>query len=122
MGVQSNSLTHGSHPIWSPRPSYLDLISQNKKNTDKQKQEANSRAILIASVEDHEGVGFSKEVLLIQFVGTELHCGVILQTGGGGDSEKWERKKRQLLVLLLYTLCVWAKNLAPHKSEVLTES
>lgn len=41
-----------------------------------------SRAILVASVEDHEGVRLSEEVLFIQFVRTELHGRVILQTKG----------------------------------------
>lgn len=36
------------------------------------------RPIFIASEEHHEGVRFPKEVLLVQLVGTELHCGHIL--------------------------------------------
>lgn len=40
----------------------------------------NLRAILVASIEDHEGVRFSKEVFFIQFVSTELHGSIILQT------------------------------------------
>lgn len=38
-----------------------------------------SRPVLVASVEDHERVGLSKEVLLVQLVGTELHSGTVLQ-------------------------------------------
>lgn len=45
-------------------------------------QQQDSRAILVASVEDHEGVRLSKEVLFIQFVRTKLHGRVILQTEG----------------------------------------
>lgn len=56
-----------------------------------ERQKQDSRAILIASVKDHEGVRLSKEVLLIQFVGAELHGGVVLQTARqtrGQGSEK----------------------------------
>lgn len=38
----------------------------------------NLRSILIASVEYQEGVGLPKEILLVQLVGAELHCGYIL--------------------------------------------
>ena len=38
----------------------------------------NSRSILVASVEHQEGVRLPKEILLVQLVGTELHCGDIL--------------------------------------------
>lgn len=53
--------------------SVLLLYAQTKR-TNK-----NSRAILIASVEDHEGVRLSKKVLFIQFVSAELHCSTILR-------------------------------------------
>lgn len=33
----------------------------------------NSRAVLVAPVEDQEGVGFAKEILFVQLVSTELH-------------------------------------------------
>ena len=32
-----------------------------------------SRSIFVAAVEDKERVGFAKEILLVQFVATELH-------------------------------------------------
>lgn len=43
-----------------------------------QTRRKNLRAILIASVEDHEGVRLSKKVLFIQFVSAKLHCSTIL--------------------------------------------
>ena len=70
-------------PLKSTQPSYLALISPNEKPTEEERRDANSRAVLVASVEDHEGVRFPKEVLFIQFIGTKLHGGVILQTEGG---------------------------------------
>lgn len=42
-----------------------------------------SRPVLVAAVEDHEGVGFAKEILLVQLVGTELQCGYVLRWGRG---------------------------------------
>lgn len=69
--------------------SYLSLINQNEKPT-----ETNSRAILIASVEDHEGVWLSKEVFFIKFVGTELHGGVILQTEEKTKTQRNEKTKK----------------------------
>lgn len=58
-----------------------------------QKQERNSRAVLVASVEDHEGVWLSKEVLFIQLVGTKLHGGVILHTVEKEREKQWNEKK-----------------------------
>lgn len=45
----------------------------------KQNHIKHSRSVLVASVEDHERVRLAKEVLLVQFVGTELHSGAVLQ-------------------------------------------
>lgn len=42
---------------------------------------ANSRSVLIASVEHQEGVRLPKEILLVQLVCTELHRGDILVGG-----------------------------------------
>lgn len=42
-----------------------------------------SRPVFVAAVEDHEGVGFSKEILLIQFVGAELERGHVLGVQSG---------------------------------------
>lgn len=53
-----------------------------------QTRKKNLRAILIASVEDHEGVRLSKKVLFIQFVSAKLHCSTILQTNEHRQSEK----------------------------------
>lgn len=64
--------------------------------TKKQKEDTNSRAILVASVEDHEGVGFSKEVLFIQFVGTELHGSIILQKKRESQRNEKTKKYRTL--------------------------
>lgn len=36
-------------------------------------REGYSRAVLIAPVEDQEGVGFAEEILLVQLVPAELH-------------------------------------------------
>lgn len=89
-------------------PSCPSLISWNEKPT-----EMNSRAILVASVEDHEGVRLSKEVLFIQFVGTELHGGVILQTEEKTqESEKWKDKKsrghcKSMLLPLFASCCLF---------------
>lgn len=76
-------------------PYYLALVSQNEKPTEKQTQEIHSRAILVASVEDHEWVWLSKEVLFIQFVGTELHGSVILQPGGGGGGGRKSKRNEK---------------------------
>lgn len=38
------------------------------------------RAVLIAAVEDEEGVRLAKEVLFVQFVGTQLHGGDVLRS------------------------------------------
>lgn len=53
-----------------------------------QTRRKNLRAILIASVEDHEGVRLSKKVLFIQFVSAKLHCSTILRTNEHRQSEK----------------------------------
>lgn len=53
-----------------------------------QTRRKNSRAILIASVEDHEGVRLSKKVLFIQFVSAKLHCSTILRTNEHKQSKK----------------------------------
>lgn len=45
-----------------------------------------SRPVFVAAVEDHEGVRFSEEILLIQLVGAELECGHVLGGGIGGGS------------------------------------
>lgn len=58
-----------------------------KPRTEKQNPDVNSRAILVTSIEDHEGVWLSKEVLFIQFVGTELHGGIILQRKNHSESK-----------------------------------
>lgn len=47
-----------------------------------------SRSILVASVEDHERVRLAEEIFLVQFVGTELHSGAVLQ----GSMEMWGEK------------------------------
>lgn len=60
-------------------------------------RKTNSRAILITSVEDHEGVWLSKEVLFIQFVGTKLHGGVILQTKEEGSQRNGMMEKYRTL-------------------------
>lgn len=39
----------------------------------RRKGEGNSRAILIAPVEDQEGIGLAEEILFVQFVSAELH-------------------------------------------------
>lgn len=51
-------------------------------------QMRNLRAVLIASVEDHEGVRFPKKVLFIQFVSAELHCSTVLQTNEHKQRER----------------------------------
>lgn len=53
-----------------------------------QTRRKNLRAILIASVEDHEGVRLSKKILFIQFVSAKLHCSTILRTNEHRQSEK----------------------------------
>lgn len=42
-------------------------------------ERSNSRPILVTAVENQEGVGLAKKVLLVQLVGTQLHSGNILR-------------------------------------------
>lgn len=46
---------------------------RGSKGGAKQWRDGNSRAVLVAPVEDQEGVGFAKEILFVQLVSTELH-------------------------------------------------
>lgn len=50
-----------------------------EKPTELKNKEKNLRSILVASIENHKGIGLSKKVLLVQLVCTKLHGGVILQ-------------------------------------------
>lgn len=54
-----------------------------------------SRSVFIAPVEHQEGVGFPEEIFLVQLVGTELHCGHILERREDGvvrqeDPRDWQ--------------------------------
>lgn len=46
---------------------------------DKLSNAADSRSILVTSVEDHERIRFAEEVFLVQLVGAELQSGAVLQ-------------------------------------------
>ena len=54
----------------APQPTPLEVGGEVSRE--------NSRSILVASVEHQEGVRLPKEILLVQLVGTELHCGDVL--------------------------------------------
>lgn len=60
----------------------LHLFKKKKRRrrlaNAKQNHKKHSRAILVASVENHERVRLAKEVLFVQLVGTKLHSGTIL--------------------------------------------
>lgn len=64
-----------------------------------------SRPIFVTAVEHHEGVRFSEEILLIQFVGAELECGHVLGSGigeGGGSPTLHPRQGRDPAGRLLH--------------------
>ena len=56
--------------------SICDLYTGREE--DAGKKLSNSRSILITPVKDHEGVRPAEEILLIKFVGTELHSSKVL--------------------------------------------
>lgn len=59
--------------------------------------EADSRSVLVASVEDHERIWFAEEVFLVQLVGAELQSGAVLQGHMKRRRSVWEvdtEKKR----------------------------
>lgn len=48
-------------------------VKQDEEEEEVKKEEKHSRAVLIAAVKDEEGVGFAKEILLVQLIPAELH-------------------------------------------------
>ena len=89
------------YPEQGPKPAQAITVQPTPQPVPLKVLPENSRSILVASVEHQEGVRLPKEILLVQLVGAELHCGDVLvgrkenrsvrqQRAGEGPPSLWK--------------------------------